>query len=97
MILIEGILSNGSDLILPARFTPDRRALLTETPDVDMPLVAGNHTVLVSLNGQQLPSEGDDSSSGVSQTSHSLRIPSGSSDMTIKSYELYHISMQCQT
>ena len=54
MIFLEGVLDNGSDLALPANLTQDRRALLASTPMYDKPLLAGNHSVLVSLNGQQL-------------------------------------------
>lgn len=54
MIFLEGVLDNGSNLALPANLTQDRRALLASTPMYDKPLLAGNHSVLVSLNGQQL-------------------------------------------
>ena len=54
MILLEGVLDNGADLGLPANVTQDRRALLASTPMYEKPLLAGNHSVLVSLNGQQL-------------------------------------------
>ena len=48
------MLNNGTDLALPANLTSDRRALLATTPLYGEPLLAGNHSVLVSLNGQQL-------------------------------------------
>ena len=54
MIYLEGVLNNGADLALPANLTSDRRALLATTPLYGEPLIAGNHSVLVSLNGQQL-------------------------------------------
>ncbi len=54
MIYLEGVLNNGTDLALPANLTSDRRALLATTPVYGEPLLAGNHSVLVSLNGQQL-------------------------------------------
>ncbi|DBA75632.1 TPA: hypothetical protein ACH3X2_009068 [Trebouxia sp. C0005] len=54
VIYLEGVLDNGTDLALPANLTSDRRALLATTPLYGQPLAAGNHSVLVSLNGQQL-------------------------------------------
>lgn len=54
IIYLEGVLNNGTDLALPANLTSDRRALLATTPLYGEPLLAGNHSVLVSLNGQQL-------------------------------------------
>ena len=54
VIYLEGVLANGADLALPANLTSDRRALLASTPLYGQPLQAGNHSVLVSLNGQQL-------------------------------------------
>ncbi|KAL3145145.1 hypothetical protein ABBQ38_001747 [Trebouxia sp. C0009 RCD-2024] len=54
MIYLEGVLNDGADLALPANLTSDRRALLATTPLYGEPLLAGNHSVLVSLNGQQL-------------------------------------------
>ena len=66
MVMIQGILSNGSNLVLPARLTADRRALMTVTPDEGMPLVAGNHTVVVSLNGQEVAATLDADYGGVS-------------------------------
>lgn len=54
MIFLEGVLDDGSDLALPANLTQDRRALLASTPMYEQPLLAGNHSVQVSLNGQQL-------------------------------------------
>lgn len=57
IIYLEGVLNNGADgadLALPANLTSDRRALLATTPLYGEPLLAGNHSVLVSLNGQQL-------------------------------------------
>lgn len=54
IIYLEGVLNNGTDLALPANLTSDRRALLATTPLYGEPLIAGNHSVLVSLNGQQL-------------------------------------------
>ena len=53
MIRIVGADLNGSDLILPANLTLDRRALMTETPIERTPLSAGDHQIHVSLNGQQ--------------------------------------------
>ena len=57
MVYLEGVLNNGTDLALPANLTSDRRALLAATPLYGEPLQAGNHSVLVSLNGQQLPAK----------------------------------------
>lgn len=54
IIFLEGVLNDGTDLALPANLTSDRRALLATTPLYGEPLLAGNHSVLVSLNGQQL-------------------------------------------
>lgn len=54
VIFLEGVLDNGTDLALPANLTSDRRALLATTPLYGQPLAPGNHSVLVSLNGQQL-------------------------------------------
>ena len=54
VIYLEGVLYDGTDLALPANLTADRRALLATTPLDEQPLMAGNHSVHVSLNGQQL-------------------------------------------
>ena len=53
MLRIVGADANGSDLLLPANLTWDRRALLAETPLEKSPLVAGDHQIHISLNGQQ--------------------------------------------
>ena len=69
MIYLEGVLNNGTDLALPANLTSDRRALLATTPLYGEPLLAGNHSVLVSLNGQQLSAKLAAKESAVSQNS----------------------------
>lgn len=70
MIYLEGVLNNGTDLALPANLTSDRRALLATTPLYGEPLLAGNHSVLVSLNGQQLSAKLAAKESAVSQNWH---------------------------
>ena len=55
-IRLAGANENGTDLVLPAKLTPDRRALAAVTPLDKSPLEAGTHTIHVSLNGQQFPS-----------------------------------------
>ena len=60
-IRLIGANSNGTDLILPAQLTPDRRALAAVTPLEKSPLEAGSHLIHVSLNGQQFPSNQSDS------------------------------------
>ena len=52
-IRLTGANANGTDLVLPARLTADRRALAAATPLEKSPLEAGTHSIHVSLNGQQ--------------------------------------------
>ena len=52
--------------MLPAALAPDRWSLLTQMPLEGAPLVAGNHTVMISLNGQQLPEQLEYSEAAVS-------------------------------
>jgi hypothetical protein len=52
VLCMEGALEDGSDLILPANMTDDRRALMAVTPSETGPLTAGNHLLRLSLNGQ---------------------------------------------
>lgn len=56
---------NGSDLILPANLTDDRRSLMVETPIERTPLAAGDHRIHISLNGQQFAGRGPLSSIAV--------------------------------
>ena len=60
-IRLIGANGNGTDLILPAQLTPDRRALAAVTPLEKSPLQAGSHLIHVSLNGQQFLSNQSDS------------------------------------
>ena len=53
MVRIAGADVNGSDLLLPANLTLDRKSLMTETPLDKTPLSRGDHLIDVSLNGQQ--------------------------------------------
>ena len=66
MIFIDGVLQGGGSLMLPAALAPDRWSLLTQMPLEGGPLVAGNHTVMISLNGQQLPEQLEYSEAAVS-------------------------------
>ena len=61
-IRLIGANGNGTDLILPAQLSPDRRALAAVTPLEKSPLEAGSHLIHVSLNGQQFLGNQSDSS-----------------------------------
>ena len=69
MIFIDSVLQGGGSLMLPAALAPDRWSLLTQMPLEGGPLVAGNHTVMISLNGQQLPEQLEYSEAAVSFSS----------------------------
>ena len=53
VIRLTGGEANGTDLVLPATLTEDRRALLASTPVEKSPYAAGSHQIHISLNGQQ--------------------------------------------
>ncbi|KAK9813648.1 hypothetical protein WJX73_001491 [Symbiochloris irregularis] len=53
LIRLKGGEGNGTDLVLPANFTADKRALLAVTPAEKSPYAAGSHPIHISLNGQQ--------------------------------------------
>lgn len=53
VIRLKGGEGNGTDLVLPAELTGDRRTLIASTPVEKSPYAAGSHEIHLSLNGQQ--------------------------------------------
>lgn len=53
IIRLRGGEGNGTDLMLPASLTEDRRALLANSPLEKSPYAPGSHQIHLSLNGQQ--------------------------------------------
>ena len=52
MLKMEGAQPDGSDLLLAANVSADRRSLVALTPASQKPLSAGDHPLKLSLNGQ---------------------------------------------
>ena len=52
VLRLEGAQLDGSNLLLRANLSSDRRSLLALMPQSEMPLSAGNHALQLSLNGQ---------------------------------------------